>query len=1541
MIKNVIVAAIEAALDRMPPHAMGLRSCALPTETDPQACVAALQEVVQRRGLANTFVVIGTSNPQAVKVDGRFMVLPSDAAAAQATRVRSEEQCRANSPLLLYFNSNSTPGENGLDVLVELTRIDIAEAFAVREGLPTLKELAQSRSRAVRDRILDASIEDLGRYATLAKKHSEVFAAPVLGLLLDGRKGKVSAAATAFDGLAGRRTTEGLTRAKEFLKALSESGPEVANAALGARFPELEELPGTATQALTKLCENAIAYSRDPGADPDGLCGLTNPIARLLRGGEAAIKKVLENQPPPPPPPGELRPETDVDLVAQQRGDQLKARLASYEHEGEWYVGVGSEPDDIALKRNGRIWILDVAKKHVGVDGWLYGSALRATNLQGAPNPSRATILDISKGEEAVTACPEALAVAKDEFLAARTALVKRIASLAPSSAERDETLWQNSGQAGPNYEWICWLAEGFPLLLCAQMPAEIDQYIEKYAGLLQATFSDRSTVAPVLKQWLVNLDLIISVEGSQVMAAWMLPLHPFRLIHARLWLGDGQEPPPLPTTLAVHYSAEEDLQPSANRYGFARWSKAPPSAVGLALAASDALRGAWGLLCKKGLLGAMSVELIDISSPEPIIDALCDEGQRLLDEDADVRGLHLEVRFTFSEPVYQDAVRLAISSELSTDSQEALRTSRGIGLSLTLGQAVLQAIGQLSHVAIQAVPVPVVPLAGDGITPAHEMEIVYRPMPIGTIGAVEYRGLPVLDGYARLLEDLSLPVGVRGLSPTQMAPELGGALVKSFVSRRGWPISPTQTQNLLSHSEAQDHVVATIVDRDVFDALVAPGLRAVSRASGDLDLDGIRRGIIAMSDCRYLLRNVLEDADVRHSRGALGKLRAFNAVRASTDVKRTLVLSFDATDARLWVKVGAEVFKSSASRADLLIVEANESLTDIECFRVAELKSGNYRSGQDLGPLAEQALLAAARVRAAFAGKEADQGHHVLRETLRRFLWFGAGAQLKAKEWEVVLRAIDAKLRKGDPIPVTAECWIVPEHTWDGDLKQERDLPTLSPNGTQLVEQEKVLFRVLDAADDEDAPEPPTPGPGQGVVGLLATGPASARTGPEVRPVAAPPSVVADEVIAIAVSQPEARATPIQVAGASLSVSTEVADASQSEPDADGQRIRIGSLRSGADAVWLPNRTDLVLHFNVGITGTMGTGKTQLTKALLAQLIRTGSDNVGGVRPGILVFDYKGDYKDSVNEAFASLVGASVHEAIQLPINPLKPTKPQGRRDFALAPQVFADTLRAIDSRIGPVQRNQVITAVKECYRTAGIDENNPATWGRRFPTLYDLSKHLEEHKLAEGVPQAIIGDLVALEVFANEDPKDDLDEFFDGVNVISLTELRGSPTSIRAILCFFMNAFRDRMVLRGETALERRGGNVLRRLDRFILVDEADDFLGLDLGSLKDVMQQGRSFGHGVILSTQYLHHFNRADTPIRPLVGTWLLHQMRDLNPTDVKALFALASKDEVNRHVSVLGNLPQHTSLCVGLSNPEAKGRAVEVKDLPFKNLPRVE
>jgi hypothetical protein len=1511
MIEHVIVAAVTQALDTLPPQALGLRSHALPTESDLDGCISALAIVIEERRLSGVHVVMGSSARPATPAQAPISVLPCDAAAAYATYIRNNVRPPSDGPLLLYFNSDSTPGEAGLDSLTEMTAAHIAAAFAQRQDLPLLYSLASSTSRRVRAKILDASIHDLARYAQLAKQHSEGFSAPVLGFLfgLNPKPAAAPSAAQAFDSLLGPRAAENLKRALTTLNTLPREAKDRAEVVLVSRHPELVARPGgLALTTLTQLSAAAERHARGQDATPYALCGLSADLARALRRGEEGVRALLA-------PPSEVTTDvgpldeipltdhvmSDSDVLQRLGGNQLSGTVRIDDEDQETNVSLIVQNEDLSLRPRGRVSLVKAVLKKVGLEFLRKGGCLAIkveTTNTASPAFDVNRLNDVSKTADAIAQCPPELAPALDSFLTARGALLDATSRVGVSNTDVE------SPEEQASLERAMWLVEHFPLLVAAQCPQEIRAYLAAYESLLRQVFGGGSQQPYPVLVWLTNLDLIFAFSGTRVQRAWLLPLHPLRLAHANLWLQHRVEPPALPTSLAVHYFQSEYLMPEGRDYAYAASAIAVPGDAGLALAAREGLKSLWSLLRDRQLVSAFDIELIDIASSLFVVDALCEEATALLERDAEIPGVHLAIRVAHSDPQHEVIVTTPDSAELSLAAQEALMAIRGEGVSLAIVPSSRRAGTSECHLAIQAVDAP-------------------------------------LESYHELLRSLGLPSDARGLDPAAGAPEVGTALVKALVARRGWPLRPNSASNLLTHAEVEDHVVVTLVDPEVFDSVIAPRLREVSRAGGDLDATRLRAGVLAMNACQDFLRNVAERRqNIGNLRGNLGLLRAFDAARSESGGTPTLVLSLDGSEGQRWIRSMADAMGGDETRADLLFIEADAGRNHIARLRVAELKAGASRgslSEAKLADLAHQAQLTATRLSHCFEPSESPE-KRVAREALRRLVWLRAGAQLEALNWRTVLTEFDEAIRRGVPPTILTECWIVPETPWPGEPRFDRNVPKLSPAGQVVAGTENVRFRILEAppltqpepahtieeaepTGARVAPSPAAPPLSDSALSSTqSTPPAPRPSGPDTvepsspAPIESIPAKTFGSAVLPKDAGPRARVLPLQAP--------------------DGIRVVLGLLSSGEPALWLPNRTDLVNHFNVGITGTMGTGKTQLTKALVAQLLLGGPHNVDAARPGVLIFDYKADYRDGARDTFATTVGAQVLEPQGLPLNPLHAARPKTRQEFALMAQVFADTLRAIDARIGTVQRGEIIRGLKECYHNAGISESDATTWTRPFPTLRDLFQHLEAHDLASGVPQSIIHDLVDLGVFAEEDPATDLDTFFDATHVINLKPLGGSPTVIRSILCFFMNAFYDRMLHLGEAALEQRSGHSLRRLRRIMLVDEADDFIGLNLISLKNVMQQGRSFGHGVILSTQFLHHFNKTDTPLRPLIGTWLLHQMMDLSPTDVKLLFNLSSREDINRLVNRLGTLRQHTSLCYGLSNDRLKTQIVEIKDLPF-------
>jgi hypothetical protein len=78
------------------------------------------------------------------------------------------------------------------------------------------------------------------------------------------------------------------------------------------------------------------------------------------------------------------------------------------------------------------------------------------------------------------------------------------------------------------------------------------------------------------------------------------------------------------------------------------------------------------------------------------------------------------------------------------------------------------------------------------------------------------------------------------------------------------------------------------------------------------------------------------------------------------------------------------------------------------------------------------------------------------------------------------------------------------------------------------------------------------------------------------------------------------------------------------------------------------------------------------------------------------------------------------------------------------------------------------------------------------------------------------------------------------------------------------------------------------LRVVDSFLLVDEADNIMRYEFDVLRKILLQGREFGVGVILASQYLRHFKAGATDYREPLLTWFIHKVPNVTPQELGAL-----------------------------------------------------
>lgn len=379
------------------------------------------------------------------------------------------------------------------------------------------------------------------------------------------------------------------------------------------------------------------------------------------------------------------------------------------------------------------------------------------------------------------------------------------------------------------------------------------------------------------------------------------------------------------------------------------------------------------------------------------------------------------------------------------------------------------------------------------------------------------------------------------------------------------------------------------------------------------------------------------------------------------------------------------------------------------------------------------------------------------------------------------------------------------------------------------------------------------------------------------------------------------------------------------------GMNIVFGiNQQTGKSVIWNPNNTDILFHTNTGIIGTMGTGKTQFTKSLITQLYLESKHNIGDEQLGILIFDYKGDYNES-KEDFVKATNAIVLKPYHLPINPLAIVKPKTFKP--LLPMHIANTFRDTLCKIynlGPKQQNTIFNCLKQAYENRGIIFADSSTWGQTPPSfkeVYDIYNANEDIKKGDSL-SSVLSDLNNFELFEpNPEKAQSLYDLLKGVVVI---DLNGYDSKIQnLIVAITLDVFYSNMQSAGSSILDGK----YRQMRKMILVDEADNFMCEDFPSLKKIMKEGREYGVGVVLSTQFLKHFTTNDGDYSKYILTWVVHNVTDLKRSEIDYILRTNSKSsENNKLFNYIRKLEKHYSI-VKVGNE----RPINMRDKAFWEL----
>ncbi|RDH85969.1 MAG: hypothetical protein DIZ80_00390 [endosymbiont of Galathealinum brachiosum] len=343
------------------------------------------------------------------------------------------------------------------------------------------------------------------------------------------------------------------------------------------------------------------------------------------------------------------------------------------------------------------------------------------------------------------------------------------------------------------------------------------------------------------------------------------------------------------------------------------------------------------------------------------------------------------------------------------------------------------------------------------------------------------------------------------------------------------------------------------------------------------------------------------------------------------------------------------------------------------------------------------------------------------------------------------------------------------------------------------------------------------------------------------------------------------------------------------SDPSPEGIKFSVGETVNkftNEELFFFPGNTALN-QLNVGIVGDLGTGKTQLIQALVQQM-GAKPDMNRGKRPNILIFDYKRDYS---KDDFVKATGAKVVSPFDIPLNlfDIRDSSQKGRA-WLERTKFFIDVLDKIYPGIGPVQRSRIKAAVKESYEITNAN-------GKIAPTINDVFDCYKEAIKSPDTPYNIMDDLVDGGYFVS-DSKDVIpfSEFLTGVVVIDLSEIGQDDRTKNMLVVIFLNLFYEHM-LRIEKKPFIGEDPKLRFVDTMLLVDEADNIMQYEFDVLKKILLQGREFGVGVLLASQYLSHFKTShENYLEPLL-TWFVHKVPNVTIKELEGIGLTAVNSDV--------------------------------------------
>ena len=655
--------------------------------------------------------------------------------------------------------------------------------------------------------------------------------------------------------------------------------------------------------------------------------------------------------------------------------------------------------------------------------------------------------------------------------------------------------------------------------------------------------------------------------------------------------------------------------------------------------------------------------------------------------------------------------------------------------------------------------------------------------------------------------------------------------------------------RNFTSRNGDRD-VAAFIRTSSAFRRPLREVVRNYNAYINDQDLDDLLAQLSDLLDSGLL--NLQPDANGRtnHNRikGLLGTLIAARWFRQSPN---RLLISLDGEEARRWLHLSDD-----PHRADLVGFEWTNDHCTVSVMEVKSVQSSGTEYSIDLegiarGPAIDQLLSTRRLLSLVFQRDQSDElittpaRREIVREHLYRELSKASYLPEDRRIWaDRFQRLLDGE------VDVDLRCHLV-------DVKLGFDLASLSQRqvsarvgeDTYPIALTELNERLIEALTEPDRPEAGSSPSNEG--------------GPNISPEPDLPSATDNEPSAA----PDGSSSPASEATPSPVRSNPVDD----QPVTERPRAMLGSAPGAYGRerdIWfdpaLPS--DQLPNPHIAITGETGSGKTQVTKAVIHELREYGLPT--------LILDFKDDYSDP---AYAETEGFKVYDPSfqSLPFNPLAPPVDARSGHVNITHHLYQLTniIKRI-YKLGDQQAYRVREALKQAYETAGISLT-AFTPGpeQTYPPFEAVKTELENEKGNE----ALLGrmsPIFDLGLFASGAILD-FGEMAEESTVVRLGQLPGDETK-NSVAEFFLMAVYNYLIRQPQ----------VHRLSRLMVLDEA--WRLVESPYLEPLMREGRAFGMGIMIATQFPRDLPEAvmgSTATKLFFSQTQLEQIREVQRTVV--------------------------------------------------------